>query len=469
MEYNLNNNQDYSIIEKKIINKKYEYIIIGTGPAGVVLCNQILKHGPAKILLIDKGNHIKKKYEKVFYKFLPISKESKVSAIGGTSVVWSNITSYFEKFEMQRRWEQDKRNAWPLSYKELIKNYENLEKKYGFNYSKIKRNKKKFSLQLREFIANKKPVNFKKFINKNKIDLVYNCDISYVGEKNNESYIKFLFQKKLLTIFGKKIIVCCGGLESIKLIQKSINSKEINKVKNHNNIGKYFMEHPKFNLGYLRFPKINLINNLQLKSNKKIIRYYGLSLKPFIQRKFKVLNSYLRFEVTTNNYNDYENKSYNLLKYLFSKIFNKKNYFYRLRLFCEMKPKYNNTVEYLEKKGKILVNYKFDKIDINTIKILINNILENFSFHPNKEKIFNIKKINNILQDASHHLGGLTYLHDKNRTLVNKNLKLINTNNIYICSGAIFPTSGSANPTMTICALAIRLGNYLSKKINLNS
>jgi hypothetical protein len=465
MEYNLNNNQDYSIIEKKIINKKYEYIIIGTGPSGVVLCNQILKHGPAKILLIDKGNHIKKKYEKVFYKFLPISKVSKVSAIGGTSVVWSNITSYFEKFEMQRRWEQDKRNAWPLSHKELIKNYENLQKKYGFNYSKIKRNKKKFSLQLRQFIAKKIPVNFKRFINKNKIDLVYNCEISYVGERNKESYVKFLFQKKLLTIFGKKIIVCCGGLESIKLIQKSINSKEINKVKNHNNIGKYFMEHPKFNLGYLRFPKINLINNLQLKSNKKIITYYGLSLKPFIQRKFKVLNSYLRFEVTRNNYNDYGNKSYNLLKYLFSKIFNKKDYFYRLRLFCEMKPKYSNTVKYSEKNDKIQVNYKLDKIDINTIKILAKNIFEKFSYYPSKEKVPDIKKINNILEDSSHHIGGLTYFHNKKKTLVNKNLKLINTNNIYICSSAIFPTSGSVNPTLTICALAARLGNYFSKKL----
>ena len=39
------------------------------------------------------------------------------------------------------------------------------------------------------------------------------------------------------------------------------------------------------------------------------------------------------------------------------------------------------------------------------------------------------------------------------------------TKNIYICSSAIFPTSGSANPTMTICALSIRLGNYLANQI----
>ena len=77
----------------------------------------------------------------------------------------------------------------------------------------------------------------------------------------------------------------------------------------------------------------------------------------------------------------------------------------------------------------------------------------------------NIKKVNDILEDGSHHIGGLTFFHNKKKTLVNKNLQLINTNNIYVCSSAIFPTSGSVNPTLTICALALRLGNYFSKKL----
>ena len=80
-----------------------------------------------------------------------------------------------------------------------------------------------------------------------------------------------------------------------------------------------------------------------------------------------------------------------------------------------------------------------------------------FSEKPKLEKINLFNKRNLNLMDASHHMGGLIY-----PKIVNKNLKLNGTKNIYCCSSAIFPTSGSLNPTFTICALALRLGNYLS-------
>ena len=50
------------------------------------------------------------------------------------------------------------------------------------------------------------------------------------------------------------------------------------------------------------------------------------------------------------------------------------------------------------------------------------------------------------------------------KSVVNKNLKIHGIKNIYICSTSVFPTSGSVNPTMTLCALAVRLANYLNSK-----
>ena len=60
-------------------------------------------------------------------------------------------------------------------------------------------------------------------------------------------------------------------------------------------------------------------------------------------------------------------------------------------------------------------------------------------------------------------MGGLIY-----PKLVDKNLKLNGLKNIFVCSSAVFPTSGSANPTLTICALAIRLGEHILSKKKLN-
>ena len=61
-------------------------------------------------------------------------------------------------------------------------------------------------------------------------------------------------------------------------------------------------------------------------------------------------------------------------------------------------------------------------------------------------------------------MGGLRFEQNNNLSIVDKNLKIKGLKNIYVCSSAIFPTSGSVNPTMTICALSNRLGDYLNKK-----
>ena len=89
-----------------------------------------------------------------------------------------------------------------------------------------------------------------------------------------------------------------------------------------------------------------------------------------------------------------------------------------------------------------------------------------FSLKPNEETnlISNSKDITKKIEDASHHMGGLIFDHNKNISVVDKNLKIIGLTRTYICSSAIFPSSGSVNPTMTICALSNRLGEHLLKK-----
>lgn len=47
--------------------------------------------------------------------------------------------------------------------------------------------------------------------------------------------------------------------------------------------------------------------------------------------------------------------------------------------------------------------------------------------------------------------------------VVDRNLRVHNYHNVYICSNSTFPNIGAVNPTLTLTALAIRLGQHLSK------
>ena len=437
-------------------NKLYDFIIIGSGPAAVTLYKKIIsKKNKPKILILEEGDLFKRNYKKVISKYLKINLKSRAFTVGGTSSVWSNISSYFEEFEMKSRWGKKQLNLWPLSNKSLLKEYKNLDKKYQFFFNKFKKQKIDAPFEIRPFFATTKAINFKEFLNFNEIDLIYNCRITSIDESKKVA-TAYSADKKL-KFNAKKIIICCGGIESVKLIQNSLKIKKLKNIKNKNLIGKFFMDHPKFNLGYLKYPRTDIINKIELTKIDNQISYCGISLKKNIQTKKQLLNTYVRFEKSNNKISRILDKfDIPIIRNIFK---SEKNY--RVRLFCEMMPNINNFI--ISRKNKTLVVLKPSQIDYKTIKLLTNKVKYFFSFKPEKETNFNFKNIINKFEDASHHMGGLRFDPNKNLSVVDKNLKIIGLKKIYVCSSAIFPTSGSVNPTMTVCALSSRLGNHLKK------
>ena len=406
-------------------------------------------------MIIESGDYYKKKYKKVFSKYLKIKLKSRAFTVGGSSSIWSNISSYFEEFEMRSRWNNKSKNIWPLNHYSLTNSYKKVNNKFNFFYNKLRKKNFEIPFEVRPFVGSINPLNFKKYIDDNEIDIIYNCNINSIDEY--QKIILAYTAKDRHCFRGKKLIVCCGGIETINLIQNSIYKKRISKIKNKNIIGKFFMDHPKFNLGYIKYPKIELIKNLELVNSKLNIFYYGISLKRNFQKKNKLLNSYIRFEKSSNKFIRILSK----INMPILKNFIKKRLTYKVRLFCEMSPNMRNSVELRNK--KTFVKLRFSEIDIRTIKILSNQIKSYFSYYPNREKNLNINNMNSKIEDASHHMGGLIYNPNKNLSNVDKNLKIMGLKNIYVCSSAVFPSSGSVNPTMTICALSVRLAKHLTE------
>lgn len=47
--------------------------------------------------------------------------------------------------------------------------------------------------------------------------------------------------------------------------------------------------------------------------------------------------------------------------------------------------------------------------------------------------------------------------------VIDRNLKVFDVDNLYVCSNAAFPNTGAINPTLTLTALSLRLGDHLAK------
>ena len=65
------------------------------------------------------------------------------------------------------------------------------------------------------------------------------------------------------------------------------------------------------------------------------------------------------------------------------------------------------------------------------------------------------------VNDAYHHAGTTRISEDPRRGVVDADCRVHGIRNLFVAGSSVFPTSGYANPTLTIMALALRLGRHL--------
>ena len=63
--------------------------------------------------------------------------------------------------------------------------------------------------------------------------------------------------------------------------------------------------------------------------------------------------------------------------------------------------------------------------------------------------------------DTSHLLGGCRMGDDPKNSVVDADGRCWDVPNLWVCDGSLFPTSGGVNPSLTIQALACRIGDRI--------
>lgn len=306
-----------SIVEQNQDQKDvvYDFCIIGTGPAGLTLCNELLSSGK-RICIIESGAQDFQKTNPKLKKVIStgeivIKEKSRERGFGGTSSTWAGLSAPLDPIDFTR---------WPISYDDTLPYYKKLST-YGFApfeeflpeyFEEIKKTGdfvfNPTQLEEKVFIARDPAVHFgKKFqsiLTNENVDLYLESTVTKLELGSEEAGKKKLRSLFIVSPNGARkeirantFIVCAGGIESTKLLLLPSENHPQGVGNEFGQVGKYLMNHPKSNFGIIELSKpITNAPYIFGYLHNNFARYIGLRIREDIQMELGLLNSYIRFE-----------------------------------------------------------------------------------------------------------------------------------------------------------------------------
>ena len=120
------------------------------------------------------------------------------------------------------------------------------------------------------------------------------------------------------------------------------------------------------------------------------------------------------------------------------------------------------------------VDLRFTEQDIHTIVEAHKLFVDRYRAAGAGEIVFDEQGLREYVRDrfqkfnsAGHYIGTTRMAVSAEEGVVDANSKVFGIHNLYVTGGSVFTTSGHANPTLTISALAIRLGEHIAERFSL--
>ena len=547
-------------ITKNIPESIYDICIVGSGPAGLTIASELADFGK-RIVVLESGKMGKTRYADTLREIkntgeISIRPSSRERILGGASTTWSGLSAPLDQIDLENRPYLSYPSGWPLSLSDLTPYYRKASQ-YGFPslesfdglWLSSARNMGDLTFPSthileKTFLALDPPWNFSKKLRsvfeKQNIDLYLDATVTHLSSKKDSGGITLVTTADVRASDGsvRKIsarifVLATGGLENARLLLLSRDISPSGLGNEHDQVGRYLMNHPKGNLGILRLKRpVKNLPHLFGYLHDGWSGYAGIRLQDDTERSLKILNSYLRLEpifpwtdshgvatlivmvkkvkfflrwwkrkqkdmVQLRDWNETgddqqeeraHNKKINLFTagwimitdapavylYLLHRLNNRKEPVVktiRLRNFMEMEPLPENRLtlsDTLDQNGAPLPTVNLNTSPLDRLSLV--ELHRIFGEEVEKNNIGTLESSLGtanpwpIIAEASHHLGGTRMGTDPSTSVVNSDLQVHGVENLYVCGGSVFPTSGCANPTYTICALAIRLADFLKKK-----
>lgn len=505
-------------------NIEFDITIIGAGIASLSLLEELVKDKNLKIALIEAGNKLEaRRKNDHISQWHHLLGECSNSGFGGTSKTWGGRCVDYNEVDFINRnciaadWPTNKNELLPFYEsscrflkigKPIFKTTESVETNNDFSEKNIER----WSLPLR---LNKEK---KKILSNSNITYFNNHYVNHISKNDNKS-ITIHFDNKHSDAFlnTKKCIIASGGIESTRILLKSIDNI---------NLGRYYQGHISGKIANIIFHKPDEVNygfnidedgvytrnryqpSEQIIENEELLNSaiwldnlslydyrHGNSILSFIYLLFNVpfvskllAPPSIKSAIMGNKkdkyiFNHIKNCIKNLPEILtftfpfFVRRYLKKRkipgFFlfsptgkYALHFHAEQQPTKKNKIT-LNKNDSLNINYSFTDFDIASVikthhllnQYLQDNNIGHLEFYG--DDVFLHKKILDECKDGIHQIGTARMGESKESAVVDKNLQVFGLDNVYVLSTAAFPTSSQANPTFLLVVFAKRLAKHL--------
>ena len=494
--------------------RAYDVCIIGSGPAGMTTALE-LKSSGLTICVLEAGDDsplLDWQYPPIECGDIQIRPDSRERALGGTSTTWAGLMAPLDAIDFEPR--PGIHDGWPVSRDEIQKYIDQRGPRYmlpggeAFRYPEpctAGRGHFPEMPQLRKkvFLAQNSPLRYGKafadaFLAQG-FDLYLRANVrrlecrvpgeAAVAEVEDSTGRRHLVQAHCF-------VLAASTIENVRLLLSSNLGNE------HDQVGRYFMNHPKGYIASVSFkPPVASTSELFEHRQGDFTGYIGFRLSETVQRSENLLNASIRFD--PGSHRDYPrgkalgktlhrlirgiaagnarsvvrsatravralNGASELAALAVEKMLARRTEVVSkatMRCFLEMEPQAENRIV-LGRDGTVRIHQSISPKAYASVRRLLELTATAFA----SQGLGTVELVGKglegtLVEDASHHLGGARMGEDPKSSVVDPSLRVHTTSNVFVAGGAVFPTSGSANPTMTIIALSIRLADHIRQRL----
>ena len=481
---------------------EYDICIIGSGPAGISLAKQLLGT-KFKIAILESGGiEPEDEYQDLNEgensgpSYLSLY-SSRLRCFGGAGKLWAGVCAPFKDDEFNKK-PYIELSGWPISFNDLETYYKKAAKLLGISFEKfydktligdtfkemsfrefnrdnslLSANVFQISSSKDRDLAEKFKTEFKTSVNAHVIfhSTVTELNLSSSGTRIESVSVADLNGNKS-NIKSKIFILACGALENPRILLMSNKSNKKGIGNDNGLVGACFMSHP----GIMNVAEIYKTSSnycvSQDGSNIKHKVVFEISSKE--RFKQKTLRHSLSIKPNKTLLEKPSFKNTNLIDRV-ACFFKRDHEFspkkWSLDIGLEQPPRLSNKLLLDKSKdnlGMPKINMYWDdisEIEKDTVTKTTKTMARELGILGTGRIKFKDELLSGesykIDDPINHHIG-TTRMSDSSKTgVVDKNCKVFGISNLYIAGSSVFATSSIVNPTYTIVALSIRLGEYI--------